>query len=67
MLKDWQQHLLLPLRQKESASKIQVPRPDIVKIYNKGIGGVELINQKAAAYNFNQNKQLDFICVYFST
>ena len=67
MLKDWQQHLLLPLRQKESASKIQVPRPDIVKIYNKGIGGVELINQKASAYNFNQNKQLDFISVYFST
>ena len=54
-----------PRRQKESASKIQVPRPVVVKIYNKGIGGVELINQKAEAYNLDQKSSIRFyLCIF---
>ena len=43
----------VPHQQKRSASKNQVPCPDVTKMYNKLMGGVELIDQRAAAYNLN--------------
>lgn len=42
----------VPRLQKGLASKTQVPFPDIIKMYNKGMGGVDVIDQMAAAYNY---------------
>ena len=41
----------VPHRQKVSASKIQVPCPDVIKMYSKRMGGVDLIDQRAAIYH----------------
>ena len=38
----------VPRRHKGSASKIQVPYPDVIKM-----GGVDLIDQRAAAYHLD--------------
>ena len=43
----------VPRRQKGSVSKIQVPCSDVIKMYNKGMGGVHLIDQRAAAYHLD--------------
>ena len=40
----------VPRRQKGSLSKIQVLCSDVIKMYNKEMGGVHLIDQRAAAY-----------------
>ena len=50
----------VPRRQKGSASKIQVPCPDVTKMYNKGIGGVDLIDQRAAAYHLDRKSTIRF-------
>lgn len=46
--------------QKESTSKVQILCPDVPKIYSQGMGGVDLVNQKTAAYNLNVNHQFAF-------
>ena len=40
-------------RLKKSATKIQVPCPDVIKMHNKGMGVVELIAQGDAAYHLD--------------
>ena len=40
-------------RQKGLASKIQVPRPEVIKMYQKVMGGVHLIHQRAAAHHLH--------------
>ena len=40
-------------RQKGSGSKILVPCPDVIKMYNQGMCGVDLINQRTAAYHLD--------------
>ena len=37
-------------QQKESGSKIQVPCRNIMKMYSKGLGGVDLIDQRAVIW-----------------
>ena len=49
-----------PHRQKGSASKIQVPCPDVIKMYNKGMGGVDLIDQRAAVYHLYRKSTIRF-------
>ena len=49
-----------PRRQKGSASKNQVSCPDLIKKYNKGIGGVDLIDQRAAAYHLDRKSTITF-------
>ena len=47
-------------RQKGSASKILVPCPDVIKMYNQGIGGVDLIDQRTAAYHLDRKSRVRF-------
>ena len=47
-------------RQKGYASKIQVPCPDVIKIYNQGMGGVDLIDQRTAAYHLDRKSRVRF-------
>ena len=50
----------VPRRQKGSASKIQVPCPDVIKMYNKGMDGFNLIDPRAAAYHLDQKSTIRF-------
>ena len=54
---------IVPRWQKRSASKIQVPCPDVIKMYKKGMAGVDLIE----LIIWVKNQLLGFICAYFST
>ena len=47
-------------RQKGSASKIKVPCPDVIKMYNQGMGGVDLIDQRTAAYHLDRKSRVRF-------
>ena len=47
-------------RQKGSASKMQVACPDVIKTYNKGMGGVDLMDQRAAAYRLDRKSSVRF-------
>ena len=47
-------------RQKGSASKIQVPCPDVIKMYNQGMGGVVLTDQTTAAYHLDRKSRVRF-------
>ena len=49
-----------PRRQNGSASKIQVPCPDVIKMYNKGMSGVDLTDQRAAAYHLDRKSTIRF-------
>ena len=44
-------------QKKGSASKIQVPFPDLIKMYKKGMGCVDLIDQRAATCYLNQKSR----------
>ena len=43
----------VPCWQNGSASKIQLPCPDVIKVYNKRTDGVDLIDQRSAAYHLD--------------
>lgn len=43
----------VPRRQKGSASKIQGSCPYVIKMHNKGMGGVDLTDQRAPAYHLH--------------
>ena len=60
ILKEWQPKLLLSVDQKKSATKIQVPCPDVIKMHNKGMGVVELIAQGDAAYHLDWKSTIRF-------
>ena len=47
-------------RQKGSASKIQVPCLDVIKMFNQGMGGVDLIDQRIAAYHLDRKSRVRF-------
>ena len=51
-------------RMKGSATKIPVPCPDVIKMDNPGMGGVDLVGQELTILIVNL--QLDFIYVFFS-
>ena len=55
----------IPQQQKGSVSKIQVPWTDVMKMY-KGMSGVDLIEQRAAAYHFDQKSTIRlYLCGFF--
>ena len=67
MLKEWQKYLTVPHRQKGSASKIQVPCPYVIKMYDKEMGGVNLIDQRAATYHLVRKSTIRFyLRVFFN-
>ena len=47
-------------RQKGSANKLVVPCPGIVKRYNHGMGGVDLLDQRVAAYRYNRKSKVRY-------
>ena len=52
-------------RQKGSVSKIQVPCTDVIKISNKVMGGVGLIDQRAAVYHLDRKSSIRFYLSIF--
>ena len=56
----------VPRQQKGSASKIQVPFPNIIKVYNKGTGGVDLIDQRASAYHLDRKLIRFYLRIFFN-
>ena len=49
----------VPRQQKGSATKVQAHCPDVIRMYNKGMGGVDLIDQRDEAYHLGQKPTLD--------
>ena len=47
-------------QQKGSASKIQVPCPDVIKMCNQDMGDVDLIDQRNAAYHLYRKSRVRF-------
>ena len=47
-------------QQKGFASKIQVPCPDVIKMYKQGMGGVDLIDQRTAVYHLDRKSRVRF-------
>jgi len=47
-------------RMKGSATKTPVPCPYIIKLYNKGMGGVDLMDKKTAAYRLDRRSKFRF-------
>ena len=44
----------VPSRKKESAPKIQVPCPDVTKMYKNEMGSVDLSDQRATAFHLDR-------------
>ena len=49
-LEEYDKVLTVTRRVKGQSTKIPVPWPEIIKGYNSGMGGVDLLDQKAASY-----------------
>ena len=52
--------LLIQRREKGSKTKSLVPCSKVVKIYNSSMGGVDLIDQRTAAYRLDQKPSVRF-------
>ena len=46
--------------QKGFASKTQVSCPDVIKMYNQGMGGVDLTDRRTAAYHLDRKSRVIF-------
>ena len=47
-------------RMKGSANKIPINCPNLVKLYNNGMGGVDIMDQKTAAYRLDRKSKFRF-------
>ena len=47
-------------REKGSNNKSSAPRPEVVKLYNIGMGGVDLMDQRTAAYRLDRKSSIRF-------
>ena len=47
-------------REKSSKTKSLVPRPKVVKLYNSGMGGIDLMDQRTAAYRLDRKSSVRF-------
>ena len=47
-------------RMKGSATIIPVPCQDVIKMYNQGMGGVYLLDQRTAAYHLDRKSSIRF-------
>ena len=55
----------VPHQQKGPVSKTQVPCPDAIELYNQGMLGVDLIDQRAAAYHLDRKSTIRFYSSIF--
>ena len=53
-------------RTKGSVTKTPVSCPNIIKLYNNGIGGVDILDQKTATYRFDCKSKYRFYLRMFS-
>ena len=51
---------LVQRRVKGSTAKVSVSCPDVIKLYNKGIDGVDLVDQRTAAYHLDRKSSIRF-------
>ena len=47
-------------REKGSTTKSAIPCPTVVKLYNNGMGGVDLMDQRTAAYQLDRKSSVRF-------
>ena len=52
--------LLVEKREKGSKTKSSVPCPKFVKLYNKSIGGADLMDQRIATYRLDRKSSVGF-------
>ena len=53
-------------REKGSKTKPLVPRPKVVKLYNSGMCGVDLMDQRTAVYRLDRKSSVRFyLCIFF--
>ena len=53
-------------REKGSKTKFSVPCTKVVKLYNSGMGGVDLVDQRTAAYRLDRESSVRFyLCIFF--
>ena len=58
--------LSIQRREKGSKTKSSVPCPKVVKLYNSGAGGVDLMDKYTAAYYLDQKSSVRFyLCISF--
>ena len=57
----------VPHWQKRLTSKMKVPCPDVIKMYYKGMGGVDVIDQGPPAFHLDQKSTHRFYLRVFST
>ena len=58
--------LSVQTREKGSKTKSSVPGPKVVKLYNNGMGGVDLMDQHTAACHLDRKSSLRFsLCIFF--
>ena len=51
---------------KGSAAKIPAPCPDLIKMHSQGMGGIELVHQRTAAYYLDRKSSITFNpCIFF--
>ena len=51
-------------REKTSKTKSSVPCPKVVKLYNSSIGGIDLIDQRTAAYDLDRISSVNFTAAF---
>ena len=53
-------------REKGSATKSAIPFPTVVKLYNNDMGGIDLMDQRTAAYRLDRKSSVRFyLCIFF--
>ena len=49
-----------------SKAKSLVPCPKVVKFYNSGVGGVDLMDQRSGIYRLDRKSSVRFyLCIFF--
>ena len=56
---------LVQRRIKGSVAKVSVSCPDVIKLYNKGMGAVDLVDQRTAAYPLYRKSSIRFYLKIF--
>ena len=66
-ISDMQSTSTVQRRIKRFVTKIAVPSPDFIKVYNQGMGGVDLVNQRTVASPLDRKSSNRFCqCMFFN-
>ena len=50
---------------KKSATKVRVSGTDVIEMYNQGMGGVDLVDQRTAAYHIHRKSSISYLRSFF--